>query len=128
MDIHVFNRQLLDYIGRSVTPFHAVWQMQQALDRAGYRQLDEQDHWGQVQGRYYVIRDGGSIIAFVVNEDVVETGIQMAAAHTDSPALKVKPNPVLIQQGYLQLGVEVYGGVLLNPWFDRDLLGGMELN
>ena len=121
MDIHVFNRQLLDYIGRSVTPFHAVWQMQQALDRAGYRQLDEQDHWGQVQGRYYVIRDGGSIIAFVVNEDVVETGIQMAAAHTDSPALKVKPNPVLIQQGYLQLGVEVYGGVLLNPWFDRDL-------
>ena len=66
-------------------------------------------------------RNDSSIIVFKLANDLAENGIRMVGAHTDSPCLKVKPNPEISSKGYLQLGVEVYGGALLNPWFDRDL-------
>ena len=67
-------------------------------------------------------RNGSSIIAFVVGrDDLGNNGIRLVGAHTDSPCLMVKPQPDISKQGYFQLGVEVYGGALLNPWFDRDL-------
>ena len=71
---------------------------------------------------YYVIRNGSSLVAFRTGTgDPAAQGVRMVGAHTDSPCLKVKPNPVLRRKGYFQLGVEVYGGALLNPWFDREL-------
>lgn len=74
------------------------------------------------RGRYFVTRNDSSVIAFVHGTDnLCEQGIRMFGAHTDSPCLKVKPQPEISSQGYFQLGVESYGGVLLNPWFDRDL-------
>ncbi len=118
-----FNQELLNFIGASPTPFHAVKNLRTALDNAGFKALAEEDSW-QIQpgGRYYITRNGSSIIAFVAGrKPAEETGIRMVGAHTDSPCLKVKPNPELHRQGYFQLGVEVYGGALLNPWFDRDL-------
>ncbi len=118
-----FNQQLLDFIGTSPTPFHAVKNLRTALDKAGFKYLAEENSW-QVQpgGRYYITRNGSSIIAFVAGrKPAEETGIRMVGAHTDSPCLKVKPKPELYRQNYFQLGVEVYGGALLNPWFDRDL-------
>ena len=107
----------------SPTPFHAVEQMVYKLECAGYQRLYESDAWQlQKQQGYFVLRNDSSIIAFKLGEeDVAETGIQMVGAHTDSPCLKVKPQPEIISKGYWQLGVEVYGGALLNPWFDRDL-------
>jgi len=78
-------------------------------------------HSKQIGGRYFVTRNDSSIIAFTLNQNLLEHGVSMVGAHTDSPCLKIKPNPEINQQHYLQLGVEVYGGVLLNPWFDRDL-------
>lgn len=118
-----FNIQLLDGINNSPTPFHAVATMSDTLKAAGFIKLDEADEWKLKQGeRYYVTRNNSSLIAFVFgHNDVVNHGIRLAGAHTDSPCLKVKPQPDLLRQGYHQLGVEVYGGVLLNPWFDRDL-------
>lgn len=123
MSSQAFNRQLLDFIGASPTPFHAVKNLRAALDAAGFVALVEEDQWQlQAGGRYYMTRNGSSIIAFVVGrKPLTETGIRMLGAHTDSPCLKVKPKPELHRQGYFQLGVEVYGGALLNPWFDRDL-------
>ena len=64
-------------------------------------------------------RNDSSLIAFTLG--ALESGIRLVGAHTDSPCLRVKPQPELNQQGLWQLGVEVYGGVLLAPWFDRDL-------
>lgn len=118
-----FNDNLLEFIQRSPTPFHAVQTMIDMLDKAGFQPLKESDTWELDQGgRYYVTRNDSSIIAFVYgNQPLTETGIRMVGAHTDSPCLKVKPNPELNKHGYFQLGVELYGGVLLNPWFDRDL-------
>jgi len=118
-----FTNGLLDFINTSPTPFHAVKTMTGILERAGFKALNESDQWSiQDQGQgYYVTRNDSSIIAFRLNRSLVDTGIKMVGAHTDSPCLKVKPNPEIVNKQYLQLGVEVYGGVLLNPWFDRDL-------
>ena len=120
-----FVNGLLDFIKKSPTPFHAVNTMSEMLEKAGFKRLYETESWSlenKQQGeRFYVSRNDSSIIAFQLNNSPVETGLRMLGAHTDSPCLKVKPNPEIINNHYLQLGVEVYGGVLLNPWFDRDL-------
>ena len=92
------------------------------LENAGFQALDEKKSWNLGPGKYFVTRNDSSIIAFIRGEeDPADTGIRMVGAHTDSPCLKIKPNPDIKTHGYLNLGVEVYGGVLLNPWFDRDL-------
>ena len=114
---------LLDFLHASPSPFHATQSLCPALQAAGYQALDERETWQlQPQGRYYITRNDSSIIAIQLGQnDPVEQGIRMVGAHTDSPCLKVKPQPELSRHGYWQLGVEVYGGVLLGPWFDRDL-------
>jgi len=125
MQIKDFTNGLLDFIQKSPTPFHAVQNMSEILETHGYNRLDEKEQWDiqqqQVGESYYVTRNDSSIIAFQLNQSMLEHGIQMVGAHTDSPCLKVKPNPSITKHKYLQLGVEVYGGALLNPWFDRDL-------
>lgn len=122
MNDEKFNYDLMDFLAMSPTPFHAVEQIVYKLECAGYRRIYEADAWELEQGQgYYVIRNDSSIIAFKLGEDPVSNGIRIVGAHTDSPCLKVKPEPDMLRQGYYQLGVEVYGGALLNPWFDRDL-------
>jgi aspartyl aminopeptidase len=118
-----YNQELLAFIHKSPTPFHAVNNIQMELESGGFIPLIEEDSWNVVPGgRYYVTRNGSSIIAFVMGHNsVTDSGIRMVGAHTDSPCLKVKPKPELHKHNYFQLGVEVYGGALLNPWFDRDL-------
>ncbi len=122
MDTNTFTPGLLEFLDRSVTPFHAVGNLAQRLDAAGYRRLNEADDWTLgTNERVYVVRNGGSIVALRTGSDCVGQGLRMVGAHTDSPCLRVKPQPELTEHGCLRLGVEVYGGVLLNPWFDRDL-------
>tara|TARA_R110000772_G_scaffold131761_7_gene240178 strand:- start:114290 stop:115591 length:1302 start_codon:yes stop_codon:yes gene_type:complete len=122
-DIHGFNEDLLRFLDASPTPFHAVETMAMALRAAGFETLDERDEWQlKPGGRYFVVRNGSSLVAFSCGEgNLLQRGWRMVGAHTDSPNLKVKPTPELHRHGYFQLGVEVYGGALLNPWFDRDL-------
>lgn len=116
------NQDLMAFLKASPTPFHAVVQLANRLEAGGFLQLMETESWDLSPGKYYVTRNDSSIVAFVLGtEDVKETGLRIVGAHTDSPCLKVKPRPEILSHTYLQLGVEVYGGVLLNPWFDRDL-------
>ena len=100
--------------------------MADILTENGFNELKERNNWSTGAGKYFVTRNDSSLIAFVIGTSSLEkTGIRMVGAHTDSPCLKVKPRPERQNNGYQQLGVEVYGGVLMNPWFDRDLsLGG----
>lgn len=99
------------------TPFHATASLVQRLEAAGYKRLDERDSWDtETGGRYYVTRNDSSIIAIKLGkQSPLLNGIRMVGAHTDSPCLRVKPQPELQRQGFLQLGVEVYGGALLAP-------------
>lgn len=117
------NTDLLNFIRQSPTPFHATENLRTQLLDAGYTELYEADRWEtRAGGRYFVTRNGSSIIAFTLgSQSPSDAGFRMVGAHTDSPCLHVKPQPETVRQGYYQLGVEVYGGALLNPWFDRDL-------
>lgn len=122
MNKQAFNEGLLAFIGQAPTPFHAVEAMVSPLETAGFQVLDERSRWDLQQGGNYLVKRDGSLIAFRFGKNsLLEEGIHLAGAHTDSPCLKVKPVAERQSQGYLQLGVEVYGGALLNPWFDRDL-------
>lgn len=114
---------LINFIHSSPTPFHAVRSMVSQLEAVGYQPLHEQDNWAvQAGGRYYVTRNDSSLIAFKLGQHELEdVGFRMIGAHTDSPCLQVKPQPELNKCGCWQLGVAVYGGALLSPWFDRDL-------
>ncbi|WP_062260896.1 M18 family aminopeptidase [Endozoicomonas arenosclerae] len=117
---NTFNQALIQFLDNSPTPFHAVKNMASRLEAHGFIQLDESQTWSLEEGgRYYVTRNDSSIVAFTRGQ--LELGFRMTGAHTDSPCLKLKPKPELHRHQYLQLGVEVYGGALLNPWFDRDL-------
>ena len=122
-DKEKFNLALTQFLDTSPTPFHAVSSMVSMLKNEGFTELSEDDEWAlEVGSRHFVTRNGSSMIAFMVGKaSLLDTGIKMVGAHTDSPCLMVKPQPEITKQGYLQLGVEVYGGALLNPWFDRDL-------
>ena len=119
MDKEDFNEGLLGFLDASPTPFHATMNMSIMLQNAGFTELSELQKWNLKEGeKYFLIRNGSSLIAFTytARKDYV-----MVGAHTDSPNLKLKPNPVIKEHGVVKFGVEPYGGVLLNPWFDRDL-------
>ena len=124
MDLQRFNRELMDFLASSPTPFHAVHEMARRLAEDGFERRPEGNVWRlDPGGRYFTTRNDSSLIAWSApaRGALAERGLRMVGAHTDSPCLKVKPQPELHRQGYLQLAVEVYGGALLNPWFDRDL-------
>ena len=114
---------LLQYIDAAPTPFHAVAETTHRLDAAGYVALREDEVWDVGPGdKVYVTRGGGSLAAFHIGaEPAPDSGFRLIGAHTDSPNLRIKPNPEIARSGYAQLGVEPYGGVLLHTWVDRDL-------
>jgi aspartyl aminopeptidase len=114
---------LLSYLRGSPTPFHAVDQARRRLEAHGFRALDEAEPWDRLAaGSYHVTSSGTNLIAFVLPEAREHRRqFRIVGAHTDSPNLRLKPNPEYSSEGYAQLGVEVYGGALLNSWLDRDL-------
>ncbi len=116
-------REMLDFIDKSPTPFHAVATSCEILEKNNFQRLHEKDEWNLTAGnKYYVVRNSSSLIAFVLGSaQTEEAGCYIIGAHTDSPNLRLKPNPEYENFGYEQLGVEVYGGVLLASWTDRDL-------
>ncbi|NVF12680.1 M18 family aminopeptidase [Vreelandella maris] len=113
--------RLCDFLRQSPTPWHAAGNMASRLEQAGFQRLEEKANWQLTPGkRYYVTRNDSAIIAFQLPESRL-TELRMIGAHTDSPGLHLKPNATQRSAGWLQLGVQVYGGVLMAPWFDRDL-------
>ncbi|RAN70709.1 M18 family aminopeptidase [Bacillus sp. SRB_336] len=113
-------QDLRAFIEASPSSFHAAHEAARRLTAAGFSQLPESAEW-PVHGRHFVVRDG-AIIAWAVPEDATATtGFNILGAHTDSPSFKLKPKPTTGRYGWLQAGVEVYGGPLLNSWLDREL-------
>ncbi|CAL9498062.1 M18 family aminopeptidase [Streptomyces sp. enrichment culture] len=112
---------LMSFLAASPTPYHAVANAAERLDRAGFRQVAETDAWDGTSGGRYVLR-GGAIVAWYVPEGAEpHTPFRIVGAHTDSPNLRVKPRPDSGAHGWRQVAVEIYGGPLLNSWLDRDL-------
>lgn len=115
-------QELFNFIEKSPTAFHAVEEMKKRLEDAGYHQLLEGEKWEiQADGKYYVIRNGSAVIAFRI-PDTEPVGFQIMASHSDSPTFRIKENPEMkVEQAYVKLNVEKYGGMLCAPWFDRPL-------
>ena len=117
---HVFD--LSAFVAASPSSFHAAAEAARRLEAAGFTELAEADAWNQAAGGHFVMRDG-AIIAWVQPENATATtGFHILGSHTDSPSFKLKPKPTTGAHGWLQAGVEVYGGPLLNSWLDRELL------
>jgi aspartyl aminopeptidase len=118
-------QNLLDFIDASPSPWHVVKtiETQLAAQTPSWQRLDEKAKWTlQPGGRYYVVRDDSSIVLFIQGQKpLAETGFKIIGAHTDSPGLRIKPNPAISTDGLLRLGVEVYGGPILATFTDRDL-------
>lgn len=116
--------ELIDFLYASPTAFHSVLQTESYLMNHGYTELKETDSWSlQVKGKYYVKKNDSALIAFEIGTgDIVDHGIRMIGAHTDSPGFRVKAKPEMVTEGtYLKLNTEGYGGPLLYTWFDRPL-------
>ena len=119
MEKQDFNEGLLGFLDASPTPFHVTRNMSMMLQNAGFIELIESQKWELEQGqKYFLTRNDSSVVAFTYPKAKNYT---MVGTHTDSPNLKLKPNPVIKEHGVVKFGVEPYGGLLLNPWFDRDL-------
>jgi aspartyl aminopeptidase len=116
-------RELIDFIDASPSPWHAVASTEERLQAMGFTRLYEDEHWQlEVGGRYYVVRGGASLIAFMPgSRPMAEAGFRIIGAHTDSPGLRLKPKAAMAGDGIARLGVEVYGGPILATFTDRDL-------
>lgn len=116
-------QNLLDFIDKSPSPWHAVALIETELEKFQFVRLDETEKWQLQTGRrYYVVRDDSSIILFVLgNKPLAESGFRIIGAHTDSPGLRVRPNAATVSEGIAHLGVEIYGGPILATFADRDL-------
>ena len=114
---------LKGYITEGVSAFHVIAHTARLLREAGFVQLPMKGPWRlEAGGRYFVIPFGTTLYAFTLGEENPLDGRPLlSGAHVDFPAIKIKPNPGLLRQGYLQLNTEVYGGPILNTWFDRPL-------
>ncbi|MGH3355719.1 MAG: M18 family aminopeptidase [Nocardioidaceae bacterium] len=112
---------LCAYVDAAPSPFHACLQAAHRLEEAGFSRLRENEAWPRDPGRYYLLR-GGSLVAWSSEHaDGPATPFRVVGAHTDSPNLRIKPQPDLSRAGWQLLGVEVYGAPLVNSWLDRDL-------
>jgi aspartyl aminopeptidase len=114
-------RRLLAFCDASPSPYHACATAAALLGEAGFTRLAEDTTWPGAPGRWFVVR-GGSLIAWATRGDHnAHDGFRIVGAHTDSPNLRIKPQPDVVRAGVRQLGVEAYGGVLLTSWMGRDL-------
>lgn len=115
-------KKLLKFIQKSPTAFQAIDEMKKRLEKEGYKELKEEEHWEIISGgNYYVTRNNSALIAFSIPKKPVWK-FHIMASHSDSPALKIKENPEIeVEKAYIKLNVERYGGMLLAPWFDRPL-------
>ncbi len=124
--VHLFDTDteaagLCAYVDASPSPFHACAEAGRRLEAAGFSHLAETEAFPTEPGRHYLIR-GGALIAWSTERaGAPATPFRVVGAHTDSPNLRIKPQPDLVRAGWQLLGVELYGGLLLNSWLDRDL-------
>eukprot|EP00922_Rhytidocystis_sp_ex-Travisia-forbesii_P039326 GHVS01058499.1.p1 GENE.GHVS01058499.1~~GHVS01058499.1.p1 ORF type:complete len:488 (-),score=57.87 GHVS01058499.1:270-1733(-) len=118
------SREFLRYVNETGSPYHSVAAVKRILLKYNFQQLREQERWNlSCGGRYFVVRNHSAIMAFVIGEKFKNRkgGYTVIAAHTDSPCLRLRPNNSITSNGFMQLGVECYGGGLWHTWLDRGL-------
>lgn len=112
---------LASFVVSSPSSFHAAAEGARRLSAAGFVAQDETEEWDSTPGGHYLVREG-ALVAWRIPDGVgPTTGFRVVGSHTDSPTFKLKPRPNIGDHSWQQLGVEIYGGPLLNSWLDREL-------
>ena len=116
-------KDLINFIYQSPSSFHAVNTLKERLADHGFTSLIAGENWSlEKGGKYFITINDSAIIAVEIGHGEVEQkGFAIIGAHTDSPCLRVKPNPEMVENGYIKLNAEIYGGPILNTWLDRPL-------
>ncbi len=112
---------LAEFVSTSPSPFHATSEASRRLSEAGFAPVNEAEPWPSTPGSYYLQRGGALVAWSTAGDHRPSAGFRLIGAHTDSPNLRLRPRPDHQSAGMAQLGVEIYGGALLNSWLDRDL-------
>jgi len=112
--------ELIAFLDASPSPWHATASAAERLRAAGFTELVGAS-FTEAPAKGF-IRRGAALVAWHRGSKAGPVSpLHLVGAHTDSPCLKVKPRADAGGFGWKQLAVEVYGGVLLNSWLDRDL-------
>ena len=115
-------KKLLKFIDSSPTCFHTIANAVKELDNSGFIPLQENAAFRlEAGGKYYVIRNEASLLAFRVPKEQIK-GFRIIASHCDTPGFKLKENPeIAVEDSYVVMNVEKYGGSILSTWLDRPL-------
>jgi aspartyl aminopeptidase len=119
-----FAQDLIDFLYDSPTAFHAVENVKKVLENAGFEEVKEEERWNlKKSGKYYTTKNKSALVAFVVgNGEIENSGFKIIGAHTDSPTFRIKPAcEMVVENTYVKLNTEKYGGAILSTWFDRPL-------
>ncbi len=119
-----YAKDLIDFIDKSPSQFHAVYESEKELIENGFIKLNKAEKWKlEKGGKYFITNNSSSFIAFEIGSgDITQEGFRIIGSHTDSPTFKVKPNPEIDVEGsYIKLNTEMYGGAIASSWFDREL-------
>lgn len=116
-------QQLFEYLKMGTSAFHVIDHTKKVLTEAGFQELKLKETWNLTKGgKYFCIPFDTTLYAFTVGKNCdFANGIHIGGAHTDFPAMKIKPNPEIFSHGYMQLNTELYGGPILSTFFDRPL-------
>jgi len=115
-----FNQELLNFLNEGTCTFTNTLNVKNILNNNGYKDLSELDKWDLNPGKYYVIRNDASIIAFNINKKIKKQ-FSIVCTHNDTPSFTIKPNPEYYENGYLKLNIAPYGGILNYGFMDRSL-------
>lgn len=119
-----FAKDLINFIYDSPTSFNAVNTSKKLLNKNGFEELILNEKWNlKVGGKYYITKNSSALVSFVINSDNIEKeGFRIISSHSDSPSFRIKPNAEMsVENTYLKLNTECYGGPILNTWLDRPL-------
>lgn len=117
-----YTASLSDFVAASPTSYHAAAEVARRLTASGFTQVEETATWDEsLPARGLTVRDGAVAAWVLPDAPTSTTAFRLVGAHTDSPALKLKPNAALVRAGWQMVNAEVYGGPLLNSWLDREI-------
>ncbi len=115
-------QDLIEFLHQSSTAYQAVEIIKEQLKEAGYRELKGSEQWSLKEGdKVYYIKNDSSIFAADLGKETFKNGFRLIGSHSDSPSFRIKPNSEMRSEGFVKLNTEVYGGPILNTWFDRPL-------
>ena len=123
LSVKTYAKDLIEFIDESPSAYHVINNSVDLLLENKFEELNINEKWELKEGgKYFVKKSDSTILSFTIGKKLdLSNGFRIFGSHTDSPGFRIKPNPEMITNGVVRLNTEVYGGPILNTWFDRPL-------